>query len=69
MVIELLDDNKLEIVMKSYIQEAINLFAKDVSTKVSSQVNKNLHAVNPYPPTLPKKQAEYFHFIVAMLLW
>ena len=41
MEIELLDYNKLEIGIKSYIQEAIYFFNNYVSTKISYSVNKN----------------------------
>ena len=51
--------------MKRYIQEAICFFDKDVSTEVSSPPNKKLYGVDPYSPTLPEKQAEYFRSIVA----
>ena len=40
MDIELLDDNKLTIGTKIYIQESIDLFDEDVSTKVSSLAHK-----------------------------
>ena len=67
MDIGLLDDNKIEIGMKGYIQEAINVFDEEMSTKVSYPENKNLHKVNQDSPTLPKNQAEYFHSIFAKL--
>ena len=55
--------------MKKYIQESIDLFDEDVSTKVSSAANKNLHKVNPETPILSKNQAEDFYSIVAKILW
>ena len=55
MCIELLDNNKLEIGMKIYIQGAIMFFDGDVSTKVSSPANQNTHDVNPDSPTIPKE--------------
>ena len=69
MGIELLDNNNTEIATKSYIQEAIGFFDEDVSTKVSSPVNKNMHKGNKDSPTIPNNNAEYFHSIVAKLLW
>ena len=40
MDIEILDNNKLAIGMKSYIQEAVDFFNEEMSTKVSSPENK-----------------------------
>ena len=55
----------ISIIMKRYIQEAICFFDKDVSTEVSSPPNKKLYGVDPYSPTLPEKQSEYFRSNVA----
>ena len=48
--------------MKRYIQEAINFSDDDMSTKLSSPANKNMHEVNPDYATLPKNQIEMFSF-------
>ena len=69
MDIGLLDDNKIEIGMKGYIQEAINVFDEEMSTKVSYPENKNLHKVNKYSHKPPTKQTEDLHSILENILW
>ena len=68
MDIGLLDDNKIEIGMKGYIQEAINVFDEEMSTKVSYPENKNLHKVNKYSHKPPTKQTEDLHSILENIL-
>ena len=43
MYIELIDSNKISIGMNNYIQESIEIFDEDVSTKVLSAEDKNIH--------------------------
>ena len=69
MYIDLLENNKLEIGMKSYIEEAINFFGENLSTKVSSKANKIIHKVNSDPSKTVKNKSEYFHSNVANILW
>ena len=69
MKIETIDGNNIEIVTKHDIQESIERFYEDVSTKVSTEAKKNMHKVNPESPIPPKKKAKYFHPMVANILW
>ena len=46
MGIEILDGKNIAIGMKNYIQEFIDLFYENVSTKVSPAENKDLHKLN-----------------------
>ena len=67
--IAILGSNKLTIGMQNYIQEYVGLFDENMSTKLLSAANKNLHKVDPDSPILQKKQEEDFHSVVANILW
>ena len=69
MDIQILENNKLEIGMKSYIQEYISFFNDDVFTELLSPESKNLHKYNPDFLTLTKNQAEDFCSIIENHLW
>ena len=68
MYTEIIDVKKIEIDLKNYTQDFMELFDEDMSTELLSAENKNLQKVNPEPPILPNNQAEYFHSIVANIL-
>ena len=54
--------------MKDYIEESIDLFREEISTKVSSPENKGLKNVDESYTRLEKKDADIFNSIVAKLL-
>jgi Reverse transcriptase (RNA-dependent DNA polymerase)/Zinc knuckle len=63
------EDGTVTLAMNSYIMEAINDFAEDVSSPASTPSGKGLFAVDPASCALPTTQAELFHSIVAKLLY
>jgi hypothetical protein len=62
------EDGSLEIEMRKYLEEAIELFGEDVSTRVSSPATKKLFVLTP-AEGLGDERAEIFHSVVAKLLW
>ena len=69
MKIEFLSDGKKYLFMKGYIEESIDLFGEDLSTKVSSQAKKGLQKMDESSTRLENKYAYIFHSMVAKLLW
>ena len=69
MYIEFLVDGKLSLFMKDYIEESIDLFGEEISTKVSSKENKGMQNIDESSKRLEKKDADIFNLIVAKLLW
>jgi hypothetical protein len=61
-------NGSLEIEMRKYIEEAIELFGEDVSGRVSSAATKKLFVLTP-AKALDDKRAEIFHAVTAKLLW
>ena len=55
--------------MKDYIEESIDLFGEEASTKVSSPAKKCLQNVDESSARLGNKDADIFNSIVAKLLW
>ena len=57
---EFLAYGKLSLFMKDYIEESIDLFREEISTKVSSPENKGLKNVDESYTRLEKKDADIF---------
>ena len=68
MDIELLDDNKIEISMKSYIQEAILFLTRTIPQNYRLQNIKICTKLIQTPYTLPNKKEEYFNSIVVNIV-
>ena len=69
MGIEFLADVKLSLFMKYYIEESIDLFGDQLSTKVSSLIKKGLQHIDESSTRIENKYTDIFHYIVAKLLW
>ena len=69
MSITFIGDGRVQLIMKSYLEEAIQAFGEDVSAGAATPANRNLFTVSEDPPLLETKQAEIFHHIVAKLLY
>jgi KUP system potassium uptake protein len=69
MNIKFKDDRSVQIGMKDYITESIELFGEDVSKNVATPATKNLFVVDPDAESLDRAKADIFHSIVAKLLW
>jgi hypothetical protein len=63
------DDGTVHLGMKGYIEEAIELFGEDVSTKVANAATKKLFTVSETSAPLSTDKADLFHSVVAKLLW
>jgi polyhydroxyalkanoate synthesis regulator protein len=61
--------NKVEILMQSYLKEALEAFPEDTSRSVTSPASNHLYTVNPNAKKLPEHLRECFHHIVAKLLF
>ena len=68
MDIEFLSYGKLSFFMKDYIDESIDLFGEELSTKVSSPAKKVRQNIDERSTRPEKKDADIFHSIVAKLL-
>jgi len=55
--------------MQSYLQESIDAFPEQITTKVSSPAAEHLYTINPNAKKLPEHLREIFHSIVATLLF
>jgi hypothetical protein len=69
MDIEFLPCRRLKILMKSYIEEAIDDFGEDVSRPASSPAAKGLFEIDQKSQRLCQKKSDRFHSIVAKLLY
>jgi Reverse transcriptase (RNA-dependent DNA polymerase) len=69
MDIEFNNDGTVSMVMNSYIIEAVNDFAEDVSSPAATPCGKGLFNIDPASEALATEKAELFHSIVAKLLY
>jgi hypothetical protein len=69
MDIEFLKNGRLKILMKGYIEEAIEDFGEDLSRSASSPASKGLFDINQDSPRLCQEKSDRFHSIVAKLLY
>jgi hypothetical protein len=69
MDIEFLDNGKLKILMKGYIEEGIDDFGEDVSRPAASPASKGLFDIDQNSPRLSPEKSDKFHSIVAKLLY
>ena len=69
MDIEFLADGKLSLFMKDYIEESIDSFGEEMSTKLSSPEKKGHQNIDESSTRLLKKDTDIFHHTVAKFLW
>ena len=69
MNISFIGDNKVKLIMKSYLEEAIQAFGEDVFAGAVTPANRNLFIVNKDFPPLETEKAVVVHHVVAKLLY
>ena len=69
MNISFIGDNKVNLLMKNYLEEAIQTFGEDVSAGAVTPANRNLFILNKDLPLLEIGKAEVFHYVVAKQLY
>ena len=69
MDIEFQDDGTVKLLMKEYLQEALDLFPDDTSKCVTSPAAVHLFDINPSCQRLPEEQRKLLHSITAKLLY
>ena len=66
--IEFLEDGKLSLFKKNYIDKSIDLFGEEISTNVSSPAKKGLQNLDESYTIIQKKDVDIFNSVVAKLL-
>jgi len=61
-------DKKVEIVMKTYLQECIDAYGEAINTNAATPANRDLFVLNPDSIPLEERRAKLFVHIVAKLL-
>ena len=69
MGIMFIEDGKVEILMKEYLEESIMAFGEDIGKKVNTSVKGDLFTIDEESEDLDDEKSERFHHIVSKLLF
>ena len=61
-------DGKVKVLMKEYLQEALQAYGEPINSSATTPANRHLHDVDEEAELLTEEKAERFHHIVAKLL-